>query len=380
VIGSTIKPLTFATMASKLLPKFHLEDMVVHAHDLTHDNLGGIPFKDETAPYPPVGDISMSHFLTQSRTWPAVIIGALGLVESQDELKSTMVPDGSNADITLGGKEYRINLLNSPNRIVTQDSRTGNWIPRTNLSDTLLFTGLSELFNIQTPATKTTEADAVRLRTSTFLPSLAWKDPQRMPTYSTEVVPRRVLYECDSMRSVKQELLTSLIGGAQSLWNNVTMCEAFARLCTGQRIVARLEPGAVPLAPPMPAPLNDKSWREEALLGPLEEVHRTGTAKSITVDFKGYRAVMKTGTLGEKIDSESLMFTIGKFANGGFVPGQTVTGYFFMRDTNTGGNMLKFSLADKVLPIVVDYLEHHKPKATTTAPATAGAPEGDPSG
>jgi hypothetical protein len=115
----------------------------------------------------------------------------------------------------------------------------------------------------------------------------------------------------------------------------------------------------------MPSPISNAEWREKALFGPLEQVHISGTAASIDVDFKGYRAIMKTGTLGEKIDSESLMFTIGKFAHGAFIRGHTVTGYFFMRDTNTGGNMLKFSLADQVLPIVVDYLDHLPTKKKT---------------
>jgi len=366
VVGSTIKPLTFSTMAVQLLPKYRLEDMVVHAHDLVHDHLGGIPLGDETAEYPPTGDISMSQFLTQSRTWPACLIGSLGLVESIDDLKTTLVPDAGNADITLGGQPFRIDLLKSPNRPVSQDPRTGRWIPRTNLSDTLLFQGLSDQFGAQIPPNKTTEVEAVSNRMKTFMPSLQWTANHPMPTFATEVVPRRVLYECDSMRSVKQELLTSLIGGAQSLWNNVTMAESFARLCTGVKVTARFEKDPqVPVFAPMAKPISDPSWRERALMGPLEQVHETGTAKSLEVNFKGYRAVMKTGTLGEKIDSESLMFTIGKFENGSFVRGQTVTGYFFMRDTNTGGHMLKFSLADKLLPIVVDYLQHH--------PVTAGA-------
>ena len=377
VIGSTIKPLTFATMSSRLYPKYRLEDAVVHTDSLTHEKLGGIPLNEETAPYPPVGDISMSQFLTQSRTWPACVIGALGLVESTADYAKVLVPDSANPDITLGGGAYRINLLNSPDRIVSPDPRRNTWVPRTNLSDTLLFTGLAELFGIQTPPNKTTEAEAIRLRTASFLPSLLWTDVKRMPTYVSEVVPRRVLYECDSMRSVKQELLTTLIGGAQSQWNNVAMAESFARLCTGRRVSARLEAGSAPSFAPMPKPLDDASWREQALLGPLEQVHITGTARSLTVDFKGFRAVMKTGTLGEKVDSESLMFTVGRFQAGAFVPGETVTGYFFMRDTNTGGHMLKFSLADQVLPIVVDYLTQRSAKVPSTRDGRSKAADTD---
>ncbi|AIE83571.1 hypothetical protein [Fimbriimonas ginsengisoli] len=373
VIGSTIKPLTFSTMAVKLLPKYHLEDAVVHNRTLEHDNLGGIPLETPTAPYPPAGSVTMSEFLTQSRTWPACVIGALGLVESTDELKTTLVPDAANADITLEGKPYRINLLNSPNRVVSREPRTGGWVPRTNLSDTLLFQGLSELYDVQIPPNKTTESEAVHQRMASFLPTLAWQADAHMPTFASEVVPRRVLYECDSMHSVKQELLTSLIGGAQSVWNNVSMAEAFARLSTGLRVSARLEQGLEPHFPLMPAPISLGPWREKALLTPLERVHISGTAKSIQVDFKGYRAIMKTGTLGEEIDSESLMFTIGRFQNGAFVPGKTVTGYFFMRDTNTGGAMLKFSLANRLLPLVVDYLEHRTPEPLSSA-ATAKKP------
>jgi hypothetical protein len=175
------------------------------------------------------------------------------------------------------------------------------------------------------------------------------------------------------MHSVKQELLTTLIGGSQSVWNNVTMAEAFARLCTGLKVKARLEQGDEPRFELMPAPVSLGPWREKALLGPLERVHRVGTARSLTVDFKGYRAVFKTGTLGEEIDSESLMFTIGRFQNGAFVRGKTVTGYFFMRDTNTGGAMLKFSLANRLLPIVVDYLEHRPTRAAGGKGGGSGA-------
>ncbi|MGV3616201.1 MAG: hypothetical protein ACO1SV_12775 [Fimbriimonas sp.] len=355
VIGSTIKPLTFAAVASGLRDVAKVEDVVVHARTLSHDRIGTVPLEKPTGEYSPLGDLAMGPYLTNSYTWPAVIVGALGLVETPQELKTVLVPTRNAPDLSIGGTAYRLDLLRSPDRVFSQDPTSKRWTLRTNLSDTVLFRSLVDLYGIQTPANKSTQADYVKGRAGTFLPSFTPKD--RVPTFLDDVLPRRVLYESDSMRSVRSELVTTLIGGAQSSWNNVAMAEAFARLSTGKKVRARLERGAAPSFDAMPAPLSTPEWREAHLMGPLERVHQTGTARGITADWNGYRAVMKTGTLGEQVDSESLMFTVGRWRNGGFVPGDSVTGYLFMRDTNNGGNFMKFGLANKLFPILVEHLQ-----------------------
>lgn len=354
VIGSTIKPLTFSAVASGLRGVAKLEELVVHANSLTHDRIGTVPLEKPTGEYRPLGDLGMKSYLTNSYTWPAVMTGAMGLIEDPHELKTVLVPTVNSPDFSLSGKGYRLDLLRSPDRVFSQDPQSKKWTLRTNLSDTVLFRSLVDLYGIQTPANKTTQADYVSGRAGTFLPSFT---PKRPTTFLDDVLPRRVLYESDSMRSVRSELVTTLIGGAQSVWNNVAMAESFARLSTGKKVRARMEQGPTPNFDPMPTPLDDPEWREANLMDPLEKVHQIGTARGITTNWNGYRAVMKTGTLGEQVDSESLMFTIGRWKDNAWVPGQTVTGYLFMRDTNNGGNFMKFGLANKLFPIVVKHLQ-----------------------
>jgi hypothetical protein len=353
VIGSTIKPLTFAAVASGLRNVAKLEELVVHSRSLTHDRIGTVPLEKPTGEYKPLGDLGMKSYLTYSYTWPAVMVGALGLVEDPLELKNVLVRTSNAPDFSLSGSPYRLDLLRSPDRVFSQDPTSKKWTLRTNLSDTVLFRSMVDLYGIQTPANKSTQADYVQGRAGTFLPSFA---PKRPTTFLDDVLPRRVLYEADSMRSVRSELVTSLIGGAQSVWNNVAMAEAFARLSTGQKVRARMEQGPTPKFETLPTPLDNPEWREVNLMEPLERVHQVGTARGISPDWSGYRAVMKTGTLGEQVDSESLMFTVGRWKDGAWVPGQSVTGYLFMRDTNNGGNFMKFGLANKLFPIIVRHL------------------------
>lgn len=354
VIGSTIKPLTFSAVASGLRGVAKLEELVVHANSLTHDRIGTVPLEKPTGEYRPLGDLGMRSYLTYSYTWPAVIVGSLGLIEDPRELKNVIVHTTNAPDFSLSGRGYRLDLLRSPDRVFSQDPQSKRWTLRTNLSDTVLFRSMVDLYGIQTPANKSTQADYVAGRAGTFLPSFT---PKRPTTFLDDVLPRRVLYESDSMRSVRSELVTTLIGGAQSVWNNVAMAESFARLSTGKKVRARMEQGAAPTFDAMPAPLDDAAWREANLMDPLEKVHQIGTARGISTDWSGYRAVMKTGTLGEQVDSESLMFTVGRWKNNAWVPGQTVTGYLFMRDTNNGGNFMKFGLANKLFPIIVKHLQ-----------------------
>lgn len=354
VIGSTIKPLTFSAVASGLRNVAKIEELVVHANTLTHGRIGTVPLEKPTGEYKPLGDLGMKSYLTYSYTWPAVMVGALGLVENPLDLKNVLVRTTNSPDFSLSGTPYRLDLLRSPDRVFSQDPQSKKWTLRTNLSETVLFRSMVDLYGIQTPANKSTQAEYVQGRAGTFLPSFT---PKRPTTFMDDVLPRRVLYEADSMRSVRSELVTSLIGGAQSVWNNVAMAESFARLSTGEKVRARLEQGVTPKFDAMPAPLDSSEWREAHLLDPLEKVHQVGTARGITTDWRGYRAVMKTGTLGEQVDSESLMFTIGRWKDGAWVKGQSVTGSLFMRDTNNGGNFMKFGLANKLFPIVVQHLQ-----------------------
>jgi hypothetical protein len=359
VIGSTVKPLTFASMASQLHGVADLGDLVVIEREAVHRDLGGVPLAKETAPYGPVGAHRMDSYLINSRTWPAVVIGALGLVPSKERLHELLVPAESSADLMLG-RRYQLDLLRPRDRVFAQDELAKRYVMRPNAGETILFQGLGSLYEVEVSGTGAARSDseAYRRRLETYLPTFLPKEGTATPRAFEKVLPEIVRFDTARMRDPRQDLVTFLIGGGQCLWTNVAMAESFAGLSTGIRVRARLEaredsePGE-----PLPLPLGDPEWRERHLLGPLERVRTSGTARSMRTSFGSYRALMKTGTLGEEVDSESLMFTIGAVDDKGqFVRGETVSGYLFMRDSNLGGRMLKFQLADRLLPIVVEYL------------------------
>lgn len=53
-----------------------------------------------------------------------------------------------------------------------------------------------------------------------------------------------------------------------------------------------------------------------------------------------------------------MLFVVGRWDKGRFVPGQTVTGFLFMNESKLKeyGTMLKFELARRVLPEVIEFV------------------------
>jgi hypothetical protein len=61
------------------------------------------------------------------------------------------------------------------------------------------------------------------------------------------VSPARVNLQMNNVRNFRTEYLTLILGASTSRWNNVKLAEAYARLVTGKRVVARLtEDGPAP--------------------------------------------------------------------------------------------------------------------------------------
>lgn len=98
--------------------------------------------------------------------------------------------------------------------------------------------------------------------------------------------PEREQLGFDSVASIRNDYLMSILGGGRSTWSAVKVAEVYSRIVTGRRVQARLTrvaPGA-PQAPPLP--LAHPQSRDLVLEG-LRRVVRTGTAGWLGREFAG---------------------------------------------------------------------------------------------
>lgn len=373
-VGSTIKPLVFSTISERLRNVLPVESIRVLADpSQPHLALGTLPYVSPAGPYGQSPACDMREFISHSRTWPAVIVGSLGLVRNEESVKKILSGTGK-PDIEVKGRRYALDHNRAVPPVVTEENKR-KILLTTAMSQTLLFQGLRDDYGVRISGDGLTESKWVRGRSTRFLPFLKpflTKDDADQPSdFLSMALPESVYFDCDSFVDVRKHLHTFLIGGGQCRWNNVAMAEAYARLATGTKVTTTLQSDAPPLPfLPLPKPLITPDWREKNLFEPMEAAWREGTATALrTVDKGGYRLICKTGTLGEEagmnapVEDEGFAFTLGKYdaVKKAFVPGQTVTGYLFMHDSNVGGQMKKFDLMKVLLPEVVKYLDTHKP-------------------
>ena len=75
--------------------------------------------------------------------------------------------------------------------------------------------------------------------------------------------------------------------------------------------------------------------------------------------------MVKTGTIEEREngrESEFLLFVVGEWDRDHFIEGRTLSCFFYMQDSKVFGieaTAQKMELARRLLPKLIDYLEHY---------------------
>jgi hypothetical protein len=375
VVGSTIKPLVFGTLAAQFWPELDVTELVAYNRSDTsdptaihpHARLGGIPI-DEWDCQSPTPVIDSQSFLTYSLDYFQGVLGMLGTLLDKEDWHRVLVPSNSTPDITLRNRNYIFDLR----RVSESPFSLSDPVPRPRpiLENTLLFEGLRSLFDVY--ATRV-DGTAPSKQAITFLPSLSGQQSNRNE-YLKKVVPDAVVLQSRDFQSVRKNLISFLLGAGSCRWNNIKMAEAGARLITGQRIVAQLERTneykGVSTSSPMadePPPLQQGQWRTNNLVTPMRQAGEVGTASRLRgVITAPYVALYKTGTV-EEVDngreSETLLFIIGQSNNGQFLPGKTLACFFYMQESK-GRNepMKKFDFAKPILRALQSYLERQNGK------------------
>jgi hypothetical protein len=388
VVGSTLKPIVFSTLASQLWPEhdlarfrvFNRTDPSRHSSNGGNDShlhwrVGGIRIEEWDC-NSATEESDMGNFLIHSLDYPEGLLGMFGMIRNKPEIDRVMVRDDESPDISYNEAGYKVDLTRvGPNSVFTlQDQFDGRLaVPLASyfINDTVLFSGLNSVFNFESGGAV---EDRTQRACATFLPSFAnSKLSLSKNEYLDNVLAKRLDMNGGDFMGVRQGLISCFLGGAPCVFNNVMMAEAAARLATGKRVFARIE--AVPdqnISADLPAPLNDSRWRNENVITPMEQVARVGTAKALTTNAASrvhlpanYRMIYKTGTIvegNEGRESEALMFVIGRWENGSFVRNETLAGFLYMeksknKDQNApDGNMKKFGLAAILLNETVQHL------------------------
>jgi hypothetical protein len=368
-IGSTVKPLTFCTLASALRGKgFDLANLTVS------EQAGVAKADDGTDRYCKLGDlklgrgvaeiqhprpaVSMNDYLRDSRTWPAVVTGTLGLRHGEGPPWNML--SGSGHDVAYLNRWHGLD----PRKAAGQDLFvSGLTLSSQALAETALFKGLPKTFGSQVMSFRAERGRYPADAMSNFLPfDLRGDNASEVRRW---VLPDPHWADQTLLTDFDGNLIRYLIGGGECRWNAVTMAANVARITTGRTVTATLC-GVKPPAPgSMPAPLNDQKWREAHLLNPLSQITTFTAAKDLYAKARsaGLRLVMKTGTIDDGVagprsrESEMLMFTLGKYGAKGFVPGRTVSGFVSIRSSKSEhGEMVKSVLLERLIPIVIGYV------------------------
>lgn len=399
VVGSTIKPVVLATMATTMWPSRDLSRLTVYNRASAYTgalNSGEVPVH----PHLQVGGIridlwdcnspqaetDMQNFIVNSLDYPEGVLGMLGIVKTVQEFDSVLTPSTQrNADVLLDGTPYTLDLMRASEdgtALSLQDQREGR-LPFTrgekSVNDTILYRGLSEVFDFKCSGSS---EDRLAKASEAFFPSFNNSKTFANNSYLDNIIASRLDMGGGDFQGIRQGFLSCLLGGEPCGFNNIMMAEAAARLATGTRVFSRLEDSPVAVPTELPAPLDNNShafgsqelWRLSNIVRPMELVGQTGTARYLAftrAPFRvtaPYRALFKTGTIvegNEGRESEALMFVIGRWDNGGFVRGETISGFLYMEKSKVknppgqqvaDGDMKKFAFAAPLLSRLVDYL------------------------
>jgi hypothetical protein len=392
VVGSTIKPIVFATMATALWPSKDIGRLKFYNHA---DPYNSNPDSDRpTHPHLRLGGIKMElwdcnstesesdmrTFIVKSLDYPEGVLSMLGMVNSPQELERVLVRNDTSPDVSYEGRNYSLDLTKSSENSTAfsiQDQLDGRLpFPRGKeaMNNTILYRRLSSLFDFECSAPP---EGRLQRACETFFPSFNnSKISFSRNQYIDNVIPTRLDMGGGDFQGIRQGFLSCFLGGEPCGFNNLMMAESAARLATGERIFARLEDSPVGSFSALPDPLGDATWRTRNIIDTLELVGQTGTAHFFTSSDATrlkipaqYRAIFKTGTMvegNEGRESETLMFVIGRWANGSFARGETLAGFLYMEKSKVknplnqkvaDGDMKKFAFAAPLLNKLIDYLE-----------------------
>ena len=365
-VGSSFKPLSFAALAGELNGGgFDLADLRVsetaavsggrYVHLGSHDMKPGIGVGSGPRP----GLVDMATYLRDSRTWPAVVTGTLGLAPNRVALKTWLVP--APGALALGGSPRRLVFPPPP----AADRAGGGLVARENrltlaataLDSRPLFTGLRE----------------------TYAPFVQFFD-EREATYPPEILrgflpfdatalsegPRRLampgLHQADTtlLTDFDGGLARYMIGAGECKWSAVVMASCAARLSTGRRVMPTLSAAEAEPPAPLPGPIGDARWRRAHIEGPLLASTTLSGQAAIRAGLpKGIALLMKTGTIddGYGRENEMLLFTIGPHGESGFDPARSLSGFLSIRSARpSGGAQVKADLLKAVLPALLEAL------------------------
>lgn len=382
VIGSTVKPLTFAAIASELWPEYDLSELGVYNknNDISpsslahlkrppkhpHNIIANIPLESIFDCYSSISFINSSDFLTHSRDYYQVIIGMLGMfIEGSSDWDSTIRSSYANPDLNYYGRDYSFDLT----KVVESPFTLKDRLPRPRVAamdSTILFKGFPKLFQVET--SKDVSMVSVQV-CSTFFPSLAISaNLLHKIDYISLILPDPIIFRPRDFHFTRADLISFLLGGGECRWNNIIMAEAAARLATGKFVNAKLEDTSPTDSNyqqnliDLPEPLSQVNWRNNHLIYPMKRVGEIGTARWLRVRVDSpYRAIYKTGTMQESridIESEILLFVLGKWENNNFVPGQTIAGFLYMQECKAfEGPSKKFDFARPIITELLKYLQ-----------------------
>jgi hypothetical protein len=371
-VGSTVKPLIFATLASQFWPE-DISDLSVYnrasragggdAHP--HTNVGGVPVAEwNCGSAQPL--IDSKQFLYSSLNFYEATIGTLGLLFDRGDLfGKALERRASPSDVVYRGQHYSLDVRRAG--VALSTAQTGSR-PSTDMDRALLFQGLPRLFDVHVTNRPVTVPEEECAR---FLPSICGDGAGLHGNeYADNVLPQPVVFAPNSFQYFDSNTLRFFIGADQCRWNNVSMAEAGARLVTGRRVVARLERAAddTAAAEPgeLPAPLNEAAWRSAHIVNPLEQTGTIGTARQIGVMAPpGFRLLYKTGTIDEGAkgrESENLLIIVGRWdeTRRQFVPGATLACFLYMQESKRAsgdGEMKKLILARPIVRLLLEYLQ-----------------------
>ncbi len=371
VIGSTIKPLTFASLASELWPGIKINNLIVinksdkvelsnshykHPHTVIGGiKLGGVWDCNSISP-----QINSQDFLINSNDYYEVMIGMIGLIPDEKDFFKVLVPSKTNYNVVYNNKNYNLNMMNLPDGIFTElePQKTTS-----NIDDGILFSGYKKLFDasLLDTTSKIFENEVHYLLNSSSNSTDIIKND-----YLNEILPDPVNFFPRLIKNPYPDLTSFFLGGGECRWNNVKMTEAAARLATGLKIRAHLEEMPINLIVEpenLPMPLGNKDWRIQNIINPLEKVGISGTAEKLkTLVSSPYKIICKTGTLNEKSnnrESEMLLFVIGRWDKDKFVKGKTLACYLYMQDSkDKNENMKKFDFAKPIIKEILNYIKN----------------------
>lgn len=375
-VGSTVKPLIFSSVASQFWPERDLAQLVVYNRPEkngghVHTNLAGLCI-DEWDCMSDKSPIDAESFIVHSLDYYEGTVGMLGMLFEPRDWEKVLVPYSAASDVKYGGKEFALDLrkVDSSHTPFTLADKCPALLTDA-MNKPLLFKGLSQYFDVAIGTGPPEERFAEQAKAcKSFLPSF-WS-PDLKPqanNYLDQVLPEPVIFVPRRWQRIRGDIISFVLGGGPGRWNNVKMAEAATALATGQRVsphLERIDPAPAPTR--LPPPLSDQEWRSKNIIFPMSRVAEVGTARALKDLVRPpYRLICKTGTIEEKEngrESEFLLFVIGKFENGAFVPGQTVSGFFYMEDSKAddgGGEKMKFGRL--IIEKVLSYLKQPTPSS-----------------